>query len=108
MVKNMDCWIIFKSHYLFLNLLFFGLFVVGMSASTNNHVNIYELEQLPIPKVIPKVEKSIINLISAIIAKKQYDPSANISDLECEIYMLLYGLYGLTEEEVEVVEGKDV
>ena len=76
--------------------------------STNNHVNIYELEQLPIPKVTPKVEKSIINLISAIIAKKQYDPSANISDLECEIDMLVYELYGLTEEEVEVVEGKDV
>lgn len=72
--------------------------------STNNHVNIYELEQLPIPRVTPEEEKTIINLISTIIAKKQDNPSADISDLEREIDGLVYELYGLTEEEVKVVE----
>lgn len=72
--------------------------------STNNHVNIYELEQLPIPKVTPKQEKEITSLISTIIAKKQYNPYADISALEREIDGLVYGLYGLTKEEIAVIE----
>ena len=36
---------------------------------------------------------------------KQADPSADTSALESEIDRLVYELYGLSEEEVRIVEG---
>jgi hypothetical protein len=36
---------------------------------------------------------------------KDANPSADISALEGEIDWLVYGLYGLSEEEVRIVEG---
>jgi len=35
------------------------------------------------------------------------DPQADTSPLEREIFKLVYQLYGLTEDEVKVVEGKE-
>ena len=31
---------------------------------------------------------------------------SNSSALECEIDVLVYGLYGLTEDEIKIIEGK--
>ena len=36
--------------------------------------------------------------------QKQQDPSADTSALEAEIDRMVYDLYGLTEEEVRIVE----
>ncbi|MBT9142973.1 MAG: hypothetical protein DDT29_01372 [Dehalococcoidia bacterium] len=33
------------------------------------------------------------------------DPAADVSTLEAQIDQLVYDLYGLTEEEIEIVEG---
>ena len=41
-----------------------------------------------------------------IPAAKQSDPKSNTTALEAEIDALVYGLYGLTEEEIGIVEGK--
>jgi len=40
------------------------------------------------------------------IAAKQSDPSSDTNALESEEDALVYGLYGLTEEEIGIVEGK--
>lgn len=37
---------------------------------------------------------------------KRADPAADTTDLEREIDRLVYGLYGLMEEEIKIVEGK--
>jgi len=37
--------------------------------------------------------------------QKQQDPAADTSALEAEIDRMVYDLYGLTEEEVRIVEG---
>jgi len=47
-----------------------------------------------------------IALVHQILAAKQKDPHANTSDLEHQIDKMVYELYGLTPEEVEIVEGK--
>ena len=74
--------------------------------STNNHVNIYELEQLPIPIASADQQKPIIVLIEEIMRKKKNNPSADISSLEREIDELVYKLYDLTEEEIAVIENE--
>jgi len=42
------------------------------------------------------------------IAAKAKNPQAEPSPLEREIDELVYALYGLTQEEIEIVEGKTI
>ena len=44
-------------------------------------------------------------LVGRILAAKQMDADADVSALEREIDQLVYALYGLTPEEIEIVEG---
>ncbi len=75
--------------------------------STNNHVNLYELETLPIPQITksnqPTADK-IIALVDKILALKEKDPKANTQELEKEIDALVYQLYNLTDEEIKIIE----
>ncbi|RKY06434.1 MAG: hypothetical protein DRP65_11785, partial [Planctomycetota bacterium] len=73
------------------------------------------LEQLPIPKlleynddtILPLTE--IVNHIQAITKDGDYldNPAkqAKVIELGKQIDQLVYGLYGLTDEEIEIVEG---
>jgi len=72
--------------------------------STNNHVNIYELEQLPIPTATPLQQQPIIALVDKILAAKKANPQADTSAWERKIDELVYELYGLTPEEIAVIE----
>ncbi|QDY54163.1 DUF7149 domain-containing protein [Helicobacter pylori] len=75
--------------------------------STNNHVNLYELETLPIPQITksnkPTADK-IIALVDKILQAKAKDPKANTQELEKEIDALVYQLYHLTDEEIKTIE----
>ncbi len=64
------------------------------------------LENLPIPVPDDEMERPFINLVDRILAAKQADPKADTSALESEIDRLVYELYGLTEEEIAIVENK--
>ncbi|WP_120933648.1 DUF7149 domain-containing protein [Helicobacter pylori] len=80
--------------------------------STNNHVNLYELETLPIPQ-ITKSNKPIAHKITdcakAILEAKEKDPKANTQRLEKEIDALVYQLYNLTDEEIKTIEeGQEI
>ncbi|AFL83150.1 Eco57I restriction endonuclease [Belliella baltica DSM 15883] len=63
------------------------------------------LEILPMPNYNETVFKNICNLIQQILELKQADNSADIKELENQIDQLVYELYGLTEEEIRIVEG---
>ncbi len=73
--------------------------------STNNHVNLYELETLPIPQITksnkPTADK-ITDCVKQILALKEKD--ANTQQLEKEIDALVYQLYNLTDEEIKIIE----
>ena len=73
--------------------------------STNNHVQGYELEQLPIPSMTPADRRQLGNLAARITEAKTTNADAHTAALEAEIDRLVYALYGLTEEEIAVVEG---
>ncbi|GAA8721909.1 class I SAM-dependent DNA methyltransferase [Helicobacter pylori] len=76
--------------------------------SINNHVNLYELETLPIPQITksnkPTADK-IIALVDKILKAKAKDPKANTQELEKEIDALVYQLYHLTHEEIKTIEN---
>ncbi|MGL2642068.1 DUF7149 domain-containing protein [Helicobacter pylori] len=76
--------------------------------STNNHVNLYELEALPIPQITksnqPTADK-ITDGTKQILALKEKDPKANTQKLEKEIDALVYQLYNLTDEEIKIIEN---
>ena len=63
------------------------------------------LENLPIPNITFDQQQPIINLVNQILSAKKENPQANTSALEQEIDTLVYELYGLTEEEIEIIEG---
>ncbi len=64
------------------------------------------LSEIPIKKATPSQQQQIVALVDQILAIKKTDSNADTSALEREIDGLVYELYGLTEEEVKVVEGK--
>jgi len=63
------------------------------------------MEQIPIPNVTEQTREEIENHVTKILSLKKQDPNSDTSALEAEIDGLVYDLYGLTEEEVGVVEG---
>lgn len=65
------------------------------------------INPFPVPQTISKeAERPIITLVDLILSAKKADPQADTSAWEQEIDQLVYQLYGLTEEEIKVVEGK--
>jgi len=68
------------------------------------------LEQTPIPQISPEAQKPFIDLVDKILeitSAKDYDPKnppIEQKELEKKIDNMVYELYGLTEEEIKVVE----
>ena len=61
------------------------------------------IEVLPIIEVDEKIEKDIIQLVDKIIiAKKE---NKDTSEIEGEVDRIVYSLYGLSEEEIKIIEG---
>jgi len=65
---------------------------------------INELEKFPIPSISDKKQKPIITIVNKIISAKEKNPSSNTSKLEKQIDDIVYSLYQLTAEEIEIVE----
>ena len=64
-----------------------------------------DAKQFPIAKASFEQQQPIIDLVDKILAAKKNDPLANTSVSEAKIDKLVYELYGLTEEEIAVIES---
>ena len=71
------------------------------------------LKNFPIPMVSYNAQCPFIELVDRILAITQDedylqnpDKQAKVKELEREIDKMVYELYGLTEEEIAIVEGK--
>ena len=64
----------------------------------------YKIELLPIKRATTIQENSIEILVDQVLSAKKLDANTNTSSLEKEIDSLVYELYGLTEEEIIIVE----
>ena len=72
--------------------------------STNTNVTGKEIAKFPIPLTNSNIRDAIIEKVECILSKKRNYISEDTSALEAEIDQLVYQLYGLTEEEIKIVE----
>lgn len=84
----------------------------GLGESGYRYKKVF-LERLPIPKISELGQKPFIDLVDKIIAITKGDDylenltkQAKVREYENEINQLIYKLYGLTPEEIKIVEGK--
>jgi adenine-specific DNA-methyltransferase len=63
------------------------------------------VEKLAIKRPSEKQHKDIVDSVTRILSAKAADPAADTMALEREIDRMVYELYGLTGEEIAVVEG---
>jgi hypothetical protein len=69
------------------------------------NINPGDFRQIPVRKASADQQERIIKLVDRITEKKQLDPAADTTALEREIDQQVYALYGLTPEEIAIVEG---
>ena len=79
--------------------------------SSNSNVNGYEVDDLPIMPIGEDEQKSFIAIVEKILAitkNKAFftdlSQQNKVSDYERQIDQMIYRLYGLTEEEIKIVE----
>jgi hypothetical protein len=85
-----------------INFLYQNLFA---EKQTFPRILIENIKKINIPLPKNGKDKFLIDLVNQILAHKQSDPTAATGDLEQQIDKLVYELYGLTEEEIKIVEG---
>ena len=64
------------------------------------------LEQIPIATLTLEQNSQLETLTNQILTAKATDPTADTAAAEAEIDRLVYALYGLTPEEIAIVEGR--
>lgn len=62
-------------------------------------------EQIPIPNINDTSKSNLIELVDKIMRVKDNKVQTETTALESQIDQLVYQLYGLTEEEIKIVEG---
>jgi hypothetical protein len=77
-----------------------------LRANRRSNIHLYpdDWKKLPIPDAAPEQQASVVKLVDQILAAKRANPAADVSALEGEIDQLVYRLYGLTAEEIAIVE----
>ena len=71
----------------------------------NYQIDKEPLLSIPIHKPSDKARQPFITLVDQILATKKKDPNADTSTFEWQINEMVYKLYGLTDEEIKIVEG---
>jgi len=84
----------------------YGLLLLNEIRGGDYHIYPDHLRNFPIPDADAKQQRQVSDNVDRILAAKKKDPDADTSALESQIDQLVYKLYGLTEEEIAVVEGR--
>ena len=87
---------------------FYYWFVYNRAIRTM-HFDEYYMGKLPIKKITVEnqpIVKQMESLVDQILSAKNQNPEADTSQLEHEIDRLVYRLYNLTEEEIQIIENK--
>ncbi len=69
-------------------------------------IMIRDIQRFAVPNIKNLLTDELELMVKEILTKKDVDPSADTTELETLIDQLVYELYGLTEEEIRIVEGK--
>ncbi|PAU94223.1 type II restriction endonuclease [Aliifodinibius salipaludis] len=91
-----------------INSSFFSYLVVGGSSLASkddfSQLTLTDIRTLPIKETNNKNQKKFEKKVDQILTAKEENPEADTSELEEEIDQLVYKLYGLSEEEIGIVE----
>ena len=83
----------------FINFAFLKFYQGG---GIEGEITLQAIENIPIPELSEADQQPFIDLVNQILAKKEQGEDSIA--LEKEIDQMVYGLYGLTEEEIKIVE----
>lgn len=86
---------------------FFLDYTVGKMAGGTYAMQTPYVSQIPIAKSTEPHGTLLEQIVNQILTTKKSNPQADITALEAEIDRLVYQLYGLTEQEIKIVEGKN-
>ena len=64
------------------------------------------LEPFPLPEINEQTTQKLVSLVNKILVAKKTNNTNDTNELENKIDEIIYKLYGLTEEEIAIVEGK--
>ena len=68
------------------------------------YIRTSQLKQIPLPIVSKEQQRPVIDLVDRILNTKRKNPNADTSSLEQQIDHIVYHLYGLTYDEVLIVD----
>lgn len=68
------------------------------------HIYPEHIRNIPIPTVNKEEQLPIIELVNSILAAKRENPTADTIEQEREIDKIVYQLYGLTDDEIKIIE----
>ncbi|PQJ77512.1 type IIG restriction enzyme/methyltransferase [Polaribacter glomeratus] len=77
----------------------------GKKRGVGVDIGVKVFRQFPVKKALLKQQEIIINLVDKALFYKQENSKADTSILEKEIDQMVYKLYGLTVEEIAIVEN---
>ena len=80
-------------------------FIGVMTAGGAYTLKAATIESLPIAIGTREQQKEIALKVDSILNTKAADKQADVSSIESEIDLLVYDLYGLSEEDIKIVEG---
>lgn len=70
------------------------------------HIVPEHIRNIPIPYVEKEQQAPIVLLVDKILEAKKADPTADTSVLKSQIDQMVYAIYNLTAEEIEIIENK--
>ena len=73
----------------------------------NPQIRVDSVKKIPICMIQKSYTGQIIRLVDKMLEAKQSDPLVDTSVIESRIDQLVYQIYGLTEEEIKIVEGME-
>ena len=78
-----------------------------LRANRRSNIHLYpdDWKKLPIPDVALEQQTPVVEFVDHILDMKRANSSADTSTQEAAIDRLVYGLYGLDDEEIATVEG---
>ena len=71
--------------------------------STSSNVNGYEVDNLPF--MFSKYDNELVEIAKNILDKKSTNINSEITDLERKIDLIIYDMFNLTEEEINIIEN---
>jgi len=85
---------------------FVRTFAAPRLGDTFIETKITHLLKFTIPELSHLNKENLLRLANRILTAKAKNPKANTEDLERQIDLLVYELYGLTQDEIKIIEGE--